>query len=72
MPLEGRFDTASELLAFAAPETTFTIASVNGVPGLVLAREQTVVAVLTAEGRSALISRIWMVCNPDKLRQWNR
>ncbi|MFC4140090.1 MULTISPECIES: hypothetical protein [unclassified Microbacterium] len=71
-PVIGRPDAASELLALMAPDTDFADASVNGIPGLTLIREQRVVGVLTAEGRSGLLSSVWVVCNPEKLHRWNR
>jgi RNA polymerase sigma-70 factor (ECF subfamily) len=47
------------------------MASVNGLPGLLLARGDEIVAVLTADVRDGLLSNVWVVCNPDKLRHWN-
>ena len=71
-PVEGRFAAAAALVAVSADETSATVASINGVPGFVLSRRDVVVAAVTAEARARLLSSVWVVCNPDKLRHWNR
>ncbi|GAA3935774.1 hypothetical protein GCM10022383_12690 [Microbacterium soli] len=63
---------AEALGALMRPGTTAAVRSVNGFPGLVLRREGRVVAVVVAEVRARRLSRIWVVCNPDKLQDWNR
>lgn len=70
-PVTGRSAAASGLTAVAAPETAVTMASINGMPGLVLARGEVVIAAVTAEMRAGLLSTVWVVCNPEKLRHWN-
>ncbi|MGV2902799.1 hypothetical protein ACNPM4_14065 [Microbacterium sp. AGC62] len=72
MPATGPEAAASELRALMTPGTFIATASINGVPGLTLVRGERIVAALTAEMRSHLLSNIWIVCNPDKLRHWNR
>ncbi|MGN7948832.1 hypothetical protein ACTJKH_08820 [Microbacterium sp. 22215] len=71
-PVDGRAAASAALAALMTPETTTTTTSINGVPGFVLTRQGSVVAAVTAEARSSLLSRIWIVCNPEKLRHWNR
>jgi hypothetical protein len=71
-PVEGRAAASAGLVALATAETSGTTASINGVPGVVLMRGGAVVAAITAESRSSLLSNVWVVCNPDKLRHWNR
>ncbi|WP_426186825.1 hypothetical protein [Microbacterium sp. TWP3-1-2b2] len=71
-PLEGRSAAASALLALMTSETSVTMASINSAPGLLLTRGATVVGAVTAEMRSGLLSSVWVVCNPEKLRHWNR
>ncbi|WP_406247833.1 hypothetical protein ACI7YT_18950 [Microbacterium sp. M] len=71
-PVMGREEAASELLRLMPSGTTTAAASINGVPGLTLVRDQRVVGALTAEVRSRLLVSVWIVCNPDKLRPWNR
>ncbi|UYO97056.1 hypothetical protein OED01_15875 [Microbacterium sp. M28] len=71
-PVQGREAAASELLQVMPNGTGTAAASINGVPGLTLIRDQRVVGALTAEKRSQLLVNVWVVCNPDKLRRWNR
>jgi len=71
-PVEGRAEASARLVALLTAATSVTMASINGVQGLVLLRDGAVVAAITAESRSRLLSNVWVVCNPDKLRHWNR
>jgi len=71
-PLRGREATASTLSSLRVSSASVARASINGVPGVTLAREGQVIATITAEMRSGLLSSVWVVCNPDKLRHWNR
>jgi RNA polymerase sigma-70 factor (ECF subfamily) len=69
----GRRDAAViALSAHVAPGTSTLLSSINGVPGLLLCRDDVVEGVVTAEMDDRLLSRIWVVCNPAKLRHWNR
>lgn len=70
-PARGRSAAASRLTALVAPETAVAMASINGMPGLVLSRGEVVVAAVTTEVRAGLLSTVWVVCNPEKLRHWN-
>lgn len=72
VPLNGRSAASAELLALMTVRTTAVVASVNGVAGLTLVRDDRVVAVVTTEARSHRVSGVWVVCNPEKLRHWNR
>lgn len=69
---DGRAPAASALLALMLPATSVHPASINGVPGLILRRDDVVSAALTAEMRSGMLCAVWVVSNPDKLRHWNR
>ncbi|MFK3677281.1 hypothetical protein ACI2IP_06085 [Microbacterium sp. NPDC090218] len=72
-PQHGRAAVAAGLIALMAPEeTSVAPTSINGASGFVLSRDEVVVAAVTAELRAGLLSSIWVVCNPEKLRQWNR
>lgn len=71
-PVEGHFAAAATLVELSSDETSAVMASINGVPGFVLSRNDVVVAAVTAEARAQLLSSVWVVCNPDKLRHWNR
>ena len=71
-PLEGPSAAASALRELMTSGTSVEMASINSTPGFILTRDETVVAAVTAEMRSGQLSSVWVVCNPDKLRHWNR
>jgi RNA polymerase sigma-70 factor (ECF subfamily) len=71
-PIEGRAAATAELLGLSTSDTSAAMASINSVPGFTLLRDGQVVGAVTAEMRSGLLSHVWVVCNPDKLRHWNR
>lgn len=48
-----------------------SLVNVNGQAGLRMQRDGVTIAVVTVEVRAALITRVWVVRNSDKLRQWN-
>jgi RNA polymerase sigma-70 factor (ECF subfamily) len=70
-PLHGPGEVAAALRTLTT-ETSITAASINGTPGFVLARDGVVIGVVTAEMRRRLLTNIWVVCSPEKLRHWNR
>ena len=47
-------------------------ASVNATPGIVMCADDRVVAVLVFTVVDGLISRVWVIANPAKLKQWNQ
>jgi RNA polymerase sigma-70 factor (ECF subfamily) len=72
VPLTGRAAASGELVSLVTPGTTLAVAAINGAPGIVLHRGGVVVAVVTTEIRRRRIVNVWVVCNPEKLRHWNR
>lgn len=70
-PVTGRGAVAAALAALVASETSVGAASINGAPGVVLSRDGIVVAAVTTEVRAGLLSTVWVVRNPEKLRHWN-
>ena len=72
IPLSGRSAAAAELVALMTSGTSAVMASINSVPGITLQRDGRVVGIVTAEFRSGRLSSVWVVCNPEKLRRWNR
>jgi RNA polymerase sigma-70 factor (ECF subfamily) len=70
-PRNGRAEVARALAGLMTPETSITMASINGVPGFVLHRDDRVVAAVTGEVATGVLSAIWVVSNPAKLRHWN-
>lgn len=72
-PLQGRAAVVRHLLSVLGdPEVDTVIESVNGMPGVVVRREATVVGVLVLRVRQSLVCEAWLVANPDKLESWNR
>ncbi len=71
-PVAGSDAATRELLRLMSPETSVTMASINSVPGFVLVRDDLVVGAVTADMRAGAMSAIWVICNPEKLRHWNR
>ena len=51
-------------------EVSVRIASVNGMPGLVVCRRGEVTGVLGMRARGRLIVQAWLVVNPGKLTRW--
>ncbi|WP_166982314.1 RNA polymerase sigma factor SigJ [Paramicrobacterium fandaimingii] len=51
-------------------DTTVLERTVNGLPGLVLQREGVTVTVAAFQIEGDRITRIWVIRNPEKLRQW--
>lgn len=70
-PRNGRAEVARALAGLMTPETSITMASINGVPGFVLHRDDRVVAAVTGEVATGVLSAIWVVSNPAKLRHCN-
>lgn len=46
--------------------------SVNGQAGIVIGRDERVVGVICLNVVAELVSDVWIVLDPDKLRSWNR
>ncbi len=72
-PLHGGEPIARYLVELAGriPNLTLVERTVNGQPGLVLQRDDVIEAVLAFDVANNLITRIWAVRNPDKLRSWS-
>ncbi|KAA1426151.1 RNA polymerase sigma factor SigJ [Nocardioides antri] len=72
VPIEGAPLVAQTLVEIAAREPGMTIRErrVNGLPGLVVQRDDVVETVLAFEGAHGRIRSIWAVRNPEKLRRW--
>ncbi|MBK3589634.1 RNA polymerase subunit sigma-24, partial [Streptomyces sp. MBT57] len=74
-PIEGGARIAQYMVAIAdrAPGLELLERSVNGAPGLVARRGGTVMTVASFDvDGDGLITRIWAVRNPEKLRPWLR
>ncbi|WP_146116792.1 hypothetical protein [Microbacterium sp. MYb64] len=69
--LNGPNEVAAALRALTA-ETSISAASINGAPGFVLTRDGVVIGTVTAEMRRRLLTSVWVVSSPEKLRHWNR
>jgi RNA polymerase sigma-70 factor (ECF subfamily) len=53
------------------PEASLRVASVNGMPGIVVCRRGEVTGVLGIRLRGRRIVQAWLVVNPDKLTGWS-
>ena len=71
-PVVGAHKVARFLLGVLKkePGIEMSIVDVNGEAGLILRVDGSPVAVAAMEHRDGLITRIWMVLNPDKLGFW--
>lgn len=59
------------MTGLAGPDTTLTVESVNGDPGVVVRDAgRRVVAVVSLRVAAAKVAAVWIVRNPDKLRHW--
>lgn len=69
--LHGASEVAPYLSAtLLDPAVSLRLASVNGMPGVVVHRGREVAGVLGIRVRGRLIVQAWLVVNPDKLRRW--
>jgi RNA polymerase sigma-70 factor (ECF subfamily) len=72
-PLRGRVAVVRHLMrVLGDPAVDSVIESVNGMPGVVVRCEGTVVGVLVLRVRRSVVCEAWLVANPDKLESWNR
>jgi RNA polymerase sigma factor (sigma-70 family) len=71
-PITGGLKVARYLAGVrrCRPELRIALAGVNRGEGLVLDHGGSTVAVIALDVRDHLISRAWMVSNPDKLKSW--
>jgi hypothetical protein len=71
-PVHGPAGIARLLLALLSgrPGAVPTVESVNGRAGLALCQDGTAVAVIAVATTAGLISALWIVLNPAKLRHW--
>lgn len=71
-PVEGDARIAQYMVGIAdrAPGLELLERSVNGAPGLVARRAGVVVTVASFEVVDGIVTRIWVVRNPEKLRLW--
>jgi hypothetical protein len=71
LPLHGA-DEVAWLLGALLPGNDLAIESVNGHPGLVMRRTGRAVAVIAVTCDRNVVTALWVVLNPAKLRVWNR
>ncbi len=62
------------LVSLLARQRAITVfeQAINGQTGLVIQRDQQVVAVVSLNIHGDRVRDVWIVLNPDKLRRWNR
>ncbi|WP_043262220.1 RNA polymerase sigma factor SigJ [Streptomyces sp. e14] len=71
-PVEGGARIAQYMAAIAdrAPGLELLERTVNGTPGLVALRDGAVATVAAFDVRDDVVTRIWVIRNPEKLRPW--
>ncbi|MGJ6963761.1 RNA polymerase sigma factor SigJ [Streptosporangium sp. G11] len=71
-PVAGRDKVARLFLGLMRkePEVELIEEDVNGTPGLTVRIAGATIAVLAMDVRDGLITDVWLVVNPDKLRAW--
>ncbi|MFH8251564.1 hypothetical protein ACH3VR_14440 [Microbacterium sp. B2969] len=71
-PVEGREGIVETIVRFFEEhvEAATAVCSVNAEPGIAFHAGGEVVGVLTVGLRAERIDRLWLVANPDKLRDW--
>jgi RNA polymerase sigma-70 factor (ECF subfamily) len=70
-PLWGSSAVARVVSALVTADAVLTVEHVNGQPGVVvrvLGRPRAVMAVTFGE---SVVTRVWLVVNPDKLERWH-
>jgi len=68
-PIRGAVE-AARIAVTLMSAAALSIEEVNGRPGIVLRRAGRVEAVVSLEVSGSLVTRIWVVLNPDKLAHW--
>jgi hypothetical protein len=73
-PLTGVRAVSDRLcrLVAASPLPEIDLADVNGAPGLVLRRGDTVIGIVGIQTTRGLITTVFVVLSPTKLEIWNR
>lgn len=70
-PVHGA-DAVATLLAALVSRSEVTVEPVNGRPGLVVRADGLARAVIAVTIASSVVTRVWLVLNPDKLGGWHR
>ncbi|MER8047293.1 RNA polymerase subunit sigma [Streptomyces sp. NPDC094032] len=73
-PVHGSRHVARALLTLLAPRphTTLQLRPANGRTAIVVRHRDRVAAVISFGVTRGVVTRVWAVLNPDKLRSWNR
>ena len=71
-PVRGRVEVATKICAVLLDDPAdITEREVNGQRGLALVRRGRVTSVVSLRVRRRLVTDLWVVLNPDKLRTWS-
>ncbi|MGB3482346.1 MAG: hypothetical protein WBB07_09050 [Mycobacterium sp.] len=70
-PLCGVEAVSRTLRGFFVPGLETAVNSVNGAAGVLVGWRQRVVAVMVLDVAGGQVQHVWVVLNPDKLRQWS-
>ncbi|MDR2998487.1 MAG: hypothetical protein LBU78_10240 [Microbacterium sp.] len=73
-PTSGASEVAAALISLSAefPRCEPAVAQVNGMPGIILRRDDHVVGVVVVAVGFRHVRDVWAIVNPEKLRDWNR
>jgi hypothetical protein len=71
-PVQGADAVAALLASLVASRSQVTVEPVNGRPGLVVRADGLARAVIAVTIASSVVTRVWLVLNPDKLGGWHR
>ena len=71
-PVRGSDAAAALLAALVTANAVVTVEGVNGRPGVVVRVDGLARAVIAVAFARSVVTRVWLVLNPDKLGRWHR
>ncbi len=71
-PVRGAGAVAALVAALVTADSVLATESVNGRPGVVVRRDGRACAVVVPLVEGSVVTRVWVVLNPDKLGRWHR
>ena len=70
--VSGSDAAAARLAALVTANAVVTVEGVNGRPGVVVRVDGLARAVIAVAVARSVVTRVWLVLNPDKLGRWHR
>lgn len=71
-PVGGSDAVAARLVALVTANAVVTVEGVNGRPSVVVRVDGLARAVIALAFARSVVTRVWLVLNPDKLGRWHR